>query len=657
MADDPNFIPEDQVEQSAPSPDASAPAAAPDFIPEDQVHGAADTSGSSAAPLPAVSKAIKGALGDNWGTPWDEGAAGQGFREKTGAFASGMLKGIPFSKDIGSGAAAVAGKLGAPGMPTNYEEARDRLDQNAADLQTAHPGYAFMGNLAGGAATAPFMGGSGGIGQAIKSGIGYGAAQGAGEGRGADRLTSAGTGAIAGGLGGLAGGILASPFQGAAKSAATDAASQFGVDLPRAIAGNPMQQKAGRVVGALPVGGQIGHATDKAVGQVGDAISDQAATIGGGTKESAIDNGVPAIRNWLDQGFKNEAQGIYAPLTPLNTSKALGDMPNTRAVAQGLLDQTAGKNAEAAMPPAVQDILDAATRPGGLTFGQMNGLKTDLGRSASWDARGDSEGFKRLYGALTDDVRNHAQAIGGNQGLVALDSANAQFATLMERNQAIRKMVGAGSDENVFDKFASMAQDNIGGKGRGGNLGTIAHIQQSVPEPAYNELVSGMVGRFGQQQDGTISMQKFLNDWSSMTPRAKDTVFNTSGTQQVRQNLDQIQSIAQTLRNTKPSAGTHIGGQVAAVDQGIELLNSVAKGEFGKAAVIGGTALGGQQLARYLSSPVGSGALANVMKGYANYARVPSAQSLQMLRATVAKAGAILGTRTNPFQTEGQARQ
>jgi hypothetical protein len=634
--DDPNFIPEDQVGGDAPSAaPAASPAPAADFIPEDQVHGAASSDGDAAA----------------------------------GAFGAGMLKGIPFAKDIASAAVPAIKKAASylpqnedqkkalAGLPDSYTQARDQLDQNAADLNTAHPGYGFAGNMAGGAMMAPLMGGSGGIGDAIKSGIGYGAAQGAGEGRGWDRVTSAGAGAVAGGLGGLAGGMLAAPFQGAAKSAATDAASKFGVDMPRAIAGNPMQQGVAKIVGATPVGGAIGHATDKAVGQVGDAISDQAATIGGGTKESAVDNAVPAIRDWLDQGFKKEAQGIYAPLTPLNTSKVLGDMPNTRTVAQDLLNQQAGKNAEAAMPPAVQDVLDAATRPGGLTFGQMNGLKQDLGRSASWDARGDSDGFKRLYGALTDDVRNHAQAIGGNQGLVALDSANAQFATLMERNQAIRKMVGAGSDENVFDKFASKAMDNVGGKGRGGDLGTIAHVQQSIPEPAYNELVSGMVGRFGQQQDGTTSMQKFLNDWSSMTPRAKDIVFNTPGTQQVRQNLDQIQSIAEQLKNTKPASGSHMGGQFAAVEQGMELLHSVADQKWGKAALIAGTAIGGRQLSQYLASPVGSGALANVMKAYGNYARTPSPQTMQMVRATAAKAGQILGTRMNPMQSEGQARQ
>lgn len=633
--DDPNFIPEDQVEGGAPSaaPSASAPAAS-DFIPEDEVHGAASTDADT----------------------------------KAGAFGAGVLKGIPFAKDIASAALPVIKKAASylpqnedqktalAGLPDSYTQARDQLDQNAADLETAHPGYGFAGNLAGGAAMAPFMGGSGGIGDAIKSGMTYGAAQGAGEGRGWERAIGAGTGAIYGGLGGLTGGMIAAPFQGAAKSAATDAASKFGVDLPRSVAGNPVQQGLAKVVGATPIGGAIGHATDQAVGQVGNAIADQAATIGGGTKESAVDNAVPQIRDWLDQGFKKEAQGIYAPLTPLNGSKVLGDMPNTRAVAQQLLNQTAGKNAEAAAPPAVQDVLDAATRPGGLTFAQMNGLKQDLGKSASWDARGDSDGFKRLYGALTDDVRAHAQAIGGNQGLVALDSANAQFGTLMERNQAIRKMVGARPDEGVFDKFASLAQDNVGGRGRGGDLATIAHVQQSIPEPAYNELVSGMVGHLGVRGD-TTTMPNFLSDWASMSPRAKDAVFNTPGTKQVRQNIDQIATIAQTLKNVKPANGSHSGGQFAAVEQGMELIHSIVERKPLKAGVIVGTALGGRQLSNYLASPVGSGAIANVMKSYANYVRAPSDATMQMVRATAAKAGQILGTRMNPMQNEGQATQ
>jgi hypothetical protein len=647
MADS-DFIPEDQVAAPAPQPTA-ATAATPDFIPEDKVQGSATTDTD----------------------------------RKAGAFASGILSGVPFAKDIASAATPVLKNYVAPAlqavgrpinralgidqnavdqqwktandaMPSSYTAARDALDQNTAALKQAHPGYEIAGNIAGGAATMAGAPASG-IGAAIKTGMTYGAAQGAGEGRSlSDRAVRAGTGAVAGGLGGLAGGVLGAPFHGAnpATAAVADTANQFGVDLPRAVAGTPSQQAAGKVVGMTPVGGAIGEATNKAAGQVGQAVAAQAGTIGGGTKESAVDNAVPVIRDWLDQGFKKEAQGIYAPLTPLNTSKALGDLPNTRAIAQDILNQQAGKNAEAAMPPAVQDVLDAATRPGGLTFGQMNGLKTDLGRSASWDARGDSDGFKRLYGALTDDVRNHAQAIGGNQGLVSFDSANSQFQSLLTRNQAIRKMVGAGSDENVFDKFASKAMDNVGPQGKGGDLATIAHVKQSIPDTSYNELVSGMVGRLGQK-NGSTDMQQFMTDWGKMSTAAKDQVFSTPGTAQVRQNIDQIATVANMLKNAKPTS--HLAGQLGGVEQGMELLNSIGRREYGRAALIAGTAVGGSQAAKYLASPVGSGAMANVMKSYAAHARMPSAQSLTNLRNTLARTGAILGTRANPFQ--GQQAQ
>jgi hypothetical protein len=588
---------------------------------------------------------------------------------RAAAFASGALGAIPFAKDaaalvvppLAKGAGYVSRMLGSPDMsgayPDDYSTAKEALNEKGAAAEHNHPGYALAGSLAGGAAVSPLMPAAS-VPKAIASGAGYGGLLGASQdGDLGDRARSAGWGALTGGIGGGIGGALGSVFKPAAPgtAAAQQAADSLGITLPRAVTGNPTTQAVAKGVAATPFGGKITHAIDEAVGQTGDAVSNAAGQIGAGTKENAVDVAVPAIRNWMDQGFKSDAQSIYRPLSGLNGSPVKGDMPNTRAVAQDIMNQAAGRNAANEYTPAVQDVLDAATRPGGLTFAQMNGLKTELGRSANWDARGDNEGFKRLYGALNDDVRAHAQTVGGPQGLVAFDQANTQFQGLLDRQQAIRSMLGTKSDEGVFDAFARKAQDNVGGQGRGGDLDTIAKVKQSIPESSYNELVSGMVGQLGKTQDGTFSAQKFLNDWAKMSPSAKNQVFSTQGTGQVRNNLDQVARVADFLKTAKPAGSSHLGGAVVGAEFAMRALEAVATLNPAKFAGVIAGAVGGRSAANWLASPAGSGLTAGLMRSIGAYSRAPSAATLEGVRKTMGRIGSIAGGQINlPLQASGQ---
>lgn len=581
--------------------------------------------------------------------PIDEGPEGAGTRAKVGAFASGVLGGIPFSKDIAAGAGHVAKTVGQGlGFDTSaipdYSTSRQAIDARTKALTQDHPYYSMAGSLAGTGALAPIMPAAT-IGKAAGSGLVYGAAQGAGEGTDmGDRARRAGWGAGLGAIGGTAGGIVGSAFRSATPEMAdaADAAGQMNIPLPRAVAGSPLDQTLGKFVSATPMGGGIAKATQAAAGKTGDAIADQAGMLGSGTKQGAVDTAVPALRDWMDQGFKAQAQKIYSPLSGLNGSQALGDMPNTRAIAQQIMTQAGGKNAANEITPAVQDVLDAATRPGGLTFSQMNGLKQDLGKSAAWDARGDSDGFKRLYGALNDDVRAHAQAIGGNQGLVNFDSANTQFQGLLNQASGVRKLLGTGSDESVVDRFKTLAFDSTGRQGKGGDLNTIARVKSAVPEPIYNELVSSMVGNLGQATDGsgTTSMGGFLQDWAKMSPVAKTQIFSTPAAQQVRTNLDQVAKVAGVLKSAKPTGAEHLSGNLVGAEQGIQFIENVARGEWKKAALQGAAAGVGKTFANYLSSPVGSGVAARAARAYARFG--PNVNP-----AILGRAGAVIGSQVN----------
>ncbi len=639
-------------------PAAAAPAAASDDSWSDYKPGAPGTdaiatpSNESATPLPGVTNAIKGAVNSvlpGWGEDWDAGQQGAGFRAKTGAVASGMLGGIPFSKDIAAGAGQVAKTVGQGiGFDTSaipdYSTSRQAIDARTAALTKDHPYYSMAGSIAGAGALSPIMPAAT-IGQAARTGMVYGAAQGAGEGNDmSSRLRGAGWGAGLGAIGGTAGGIFGSAFRGATPEMAdaADAAGQMNIPLPRAVAGSPLDQTLGRFVSATPVGGGIAKATQAAAAKTGDAIADQAGALGSGTKQGAVNNAVPALRDWMDSGFKAEAQKIYSPLNRLNGSPALGDMPNTRAAAQQIMRQAAGKNAAKEYTPAVQDVLDAATRPGGLSFSDMNGLKMDLGKSAAWDERGDAEGFKRLYGALNDDVRAHAQAIGGNQGLVNYDTANSQFQGLLDQAGGVRKLLGTGSDESVVDRFKTLSFDSAGRQGKGGDLNTIARVKSAVPQPVYDELVSSMVGSLGQTADGsgTTSMAGFLQDYAKMSPTAKTQIFSTPASQQVRTNLDQINKIAGVLKDAKPTGAEHLGGTLVGAEQGIKFVENVAKGEWGKALAQAGAAAVGKTFANYLASPVGSGVAARAMRAYARFG--PNVNP-----ATLGRAGGVAGAQFN----------
>lgn len=584
---------------------------------------------------------------------WDEGPEGAATRAKVGAFASGLVNAVPFAKDAAAAAVPYAAKVAPAGAyPTNYTDASKAINENTAALTKAHPYYSTAGNVAGAVALSPFMPASG-VGSSLLSGGVYGGLQGAGSeadlspSERAERgLWGAGLGAIGGGTAG----VLASPFRaaGPATVAAREAADQFGVDLPRAVAGSPASQVAGHIIGSTPLGGDISKATQTAVDQTGRAITKEASALGSGTKQGVIDQTIPTIRDWMEDGFDTQARQINRPVLAMRNAATAppADLVNTRSVAQDIMNQASGaKGPEAGYTPAVQDVLDAATRPGGVNFNDVLNLRTALGKSAGWDTRGDQEGFKRLYGALTDDARAQAQQIGGNQGLVAFDRSNTQMEALFDQRKAVGKLLGTGPDESVVDRFASKAMDNVGGMGKGGDLATIAKVKTAIPESSYNDLVSSLVGHMAQAPDGSTSMKQFLTQWGNMSPAAKNQVFSTQAGQQVRGNLDQIAKVAQVLQNQKP--GSHIAGQVAGVEQALGFVEHLFSGRFGQAARIAGTAAAAKLGGQYLASPVGSGMVASAMRAAGLHALQPSATTLTNLRNVAGRIGAVTGANVN----------
>src|SRR6185436_13063346 len=107
-----------------------------------------------------------------------------------------------------------------------------------------------------------------------------------------------------------------------------------------------------------------------------------------------------------------------------------------------------GESAIDGLGKAVDTVAEAVKRPGGMTFDGIKGLRTHLGEMLDSGVfpEGMSEGeLRRLYGALSDDLKTAAFNSGGGRAVAALERANELNKQVSEWKEGIKNVLGPES--------------------------------------------------------------------------------------------------------------------------------------------------------------------------------------------------------------------
>lgn len=402
---------------------------------------------------------------------------------------------------------------------------------------------------------------------------------------------------------------------------AAAAAERLGVDLPRAVASDSTTvQQGGKILSNVPLGGApLRNASQKAIDQLGAAADNVAPGGNPANAGAAARTGITGHSKALGQRVSD----AYANVDTLITQNVTTPLSNTSKVAL----EIGANRSNAALPEsaAVSRIQEALKRPEGLNYQGIKQLRTDIGETLEDPARIVASGasqaeLKRIYGALSDDLRDAVGRGGGKQASDAFESAN-QLATRSARErEALQKVLGRDvSDERLFDRITAMAGSNA----RADRV-SLARVKGAVGDDTWNEIGSGVISRLGRDADGNFSPDRFISGYGKISSEGKQALF---GKGEMSSSLDDIATVSRRFKQLNQYANPSGTGQTV-------LGGALGSGLIADPVTTIATAAGARAVSSLMARPVSAKALAAYSRAYEQYATRPSNATLRALENT-----------------------
>lgn len=439
-------------------------------------------------------------------------------------------------------------------------------------------------------------------------------------------------------LGRIAGsGLAAGPVATVAKAvpAAVSAAERIGVDLPKAIATeSPLVAFIGQVAARAPGGGPLMKAIEESRDSLRGAVS-TAANKAGGVTDAAMagDNFAAAIEKSFKPSMKSGMSAAYDNVAMLMDKTKTTPLANTQGAVADILARR-GESAIDGLGKAVETVSEAVKRPGGMTFDGIKGLRTHVGEMLDGGVfpEGMSEHeLRRLYGALSDDMKAAAFNAGGGRAVTALERATDLNRQVSDWKEGLKKVLGpdSRSGEGVAGAIVRMA-----GTGSSADIDTLAKARAAVPKEVWQDVASTAIARLGTSRNGEWTPAAFMTDFRNLSDRGKQLLFRSVGSGDVLPFLNDIAEVSQKfidrgkLANTSGTAGHNafyaMAGAVAA---------GIAHGSFVEPLTAITTIAGINGTARLLARPATAASVARWSRLYDRFVTTQTVASRVSLEA------------------------
>ncbi len=199
--------------------------------------------------------------------------------------------------------------------------------------------------------------------------------------------------------------------------------------------------------------------------------------------------------------------------------------------------------------PVIQKLLSqlkVETKP--VSYDALKRIRSQVGgmiESSSFGSDVPTGELKRLYGALSDDMKIAAKAT-GPEAEKALTRANKYTKAMHERIDTVQRVVDKnGGPEKVFQAATS---------GTAEGATTLRAVLKTLPDDAKKTLVSTMLRRLGRATPGRqndigteFSTETFLTNWNRLSPEAKSAMSGPMG-KQYAEDLNKVAKVASNLR-------------------------------------------------------------------------------------------------------------
>lgn len=425
--------------------------------------------------------------------------------------------------------------------------------------------------------------------------------------------------------------------------AAADRLSQTGapVQVPRAVTTDSTAlQRTAATARNIPLAGDpLVRASEKTLGQLGTKADEVASGFGGGTVQGAGDTARGAIKDWITGESATKAKKLYDRVDNLVNPQSTMQLINARGVAA----EIEAERMAARLPngKAVDTILEAVNDGNGLTYQGIKTLRSKIGEAMNSGILPEGmsgSDLKRIYSALTDDLRSSIRVGGGQQAVAEFDRANRYYKLISDRRESLAKIIGTDGNapaERVFDRLTAMASSSSRG-----DVAKLAQARKAIGADDWNEFASGVVAKLGRNAEGDFSPALFVRDYGKISEAGKSMLFKSGGKGDLAQHLDDIARISSRHKELQKFANPSGTGQAL-------LGGGIGAGFLADPLTTATLVLGGRTVAYALSRPASAASLAK-------YARAQQALSTG---PTPAKVAAFSLASRNLIATLGERAQ
>jgi len=466
-----------------------------------------------------------------------------------------------------------------------YKEARDNERSKQQQARTQYPVQSFAGQMVSDIGVAgKMLSGANLAGQgfktAVKGGALLGGASALGETKDITDLPQAakdvGTGTT---VGGVVGGVLNKALPAAANAAG--AVPQLSKKLLQKVVGvTPKSQETIRAFEQAGINPTLANVTE---GQTTKTFQNLLGNFPGsrGEIEKATQGQIDDITKQIAGITKSEGGTIQETGKIIqNSANQIGSVLKTRtAKLYDDLDKFIPKDESKLIPtnnlqklaqdPQIQDVAavgagDTAKvidrfgkiidESGNISYPRLKIFRSTVGaKLQSPSLSGDERGaLKKIYGALSEDMKEAVVANGGDKGLQAFNKANNAFSRYQGVLESkINPIIEAKTPESVY----SMA---MSGTKQGGS--NIRGIMKTL-DPEQKEFIRGTITKrmglanAGQQgaEGETFSPAKFLTEWNKLSPEAKTNIYDKGQVEAINNLNKVIETIKETSKARQSS--------------------------------------------------------------------------------------------------------
>jgi len=415
------------------------------------------------------------------------------------------------------------------------------------------------------------------------------------------------------------------------------AAERLGVDLPRAVASDSaVVQQTGKLLTNIPIGGTpLRTASQKAIGQLDDAATRVQQGYGPGNVANAGAAAKQGITTYATKTLSGRVDDAYKAVDDLVTQNVTTPLSNTAKTALEIT--TSRKNATLPESKAAAVVRGALEKPEGLNYQGIKDLRTSVREMMDNPSVAPAEvsqgELKRIYAALTADLKEAVGRSGGKAASEAFEKANQLAAKTAREREGLSKILGKdASDERIFDRIAAMAASSS----RGDRVG-LARVRAAVEPGTWDDIASGVLSKLGRDADGNFSPNRFITGYGKLSAEGKGALFG--GKKELATALDDIATVSRQFKTLDQYANPSGTGQAAT---GAAYLSGV----FLDPVTVVGSIAGSRVMSSLMARPASAKALAAYAKAYQRQATSPSKVSNQALINTARAVAGFIGNET-----------